>query len=98
MLSATKAMTEKNKKQDCRKRSLVYETWCETCLRKDIKEVEEQDGLEEKQREEKIRKIKKHKYVGETARSAYERGMEHQDGLRKLDENNHMMKHVASYH
>ena len=70
MLCATKAMTEKNKKQDCRKRSLVYETWCETCLRKDIKEVEEQDGLEEKEIEEKIRKIKKHKYVGETARSA----------------------------
>ena len=43
MLCATKAMTEKNKKQDCRKRSLVYETWCETCLRKDTKEVQEQE-------------------------------------------------------
>ena len=94
MLCVTKAMTEKNMKQDCRKRSLVYETCCETCLRKDIKEVEEQEGLEEKEREDRIRKIKKHKYVGETARSAHERGMEHQDGLNKMDENNHMMTHV----
>ena len=38
---ATKSMTGKNLKQDCRKRSLVYEIWCETCLRRETKEVEE---------------------------------------------------------
>ena len=38
------------------------------------------------------------KYIGETARSAYERGMEHRNGLEKMEEENHMMKHIANYH
>ena len=44
------------------------------------------------------KKIKIHKYVGETARSAYERGLEHKIALEKLDEDSHMMKHIANYH
>ena len=98
MLCATKALTGKNKKQDCKKRSLVYETWCETCVRKEIQEIDKEEDLDEKERMERIKRIKKYKYVGESSRSAYERGLEHQDGLEKLDENNHMMKHVASHH
>ena len=37
----TKNMTDKDKSQDCTRRSIVYETWCETCLRADIQEMEE---------------------------------------------------------
>ena len=98
LLCATKAMTGKSLKQDCKKRSLVYEIWCETCLRRDMKEVEELEDLEETEKEERIRRIKRYKYVGETARSVYERGLEHQEGLEKMSEDNHMMKHVASHH
>ena len=31
LLCMSKEMTGKGKKQDCTKRSLVYETWCQTC-------------------------------------------------------------------
>ena len=37
--------------------------------------------------------IRVHKYIG-----AYERGWEHQEALRKLDEDSHLLKHVAHYH
>ena len=39
-----------------------------------------------------------YKYIGETARSAYERGMEHRNGLEKMEEDNHLMKHIANHH
>ena len=53
---------------------------------------------EGKDRERKIAEIPKHKYIGETARSAYERGWEHQESLRKLEEDSHLLKHVANHH
>ena len=56
-LCRTKQMTDKNKKQDCTKRSCVYETWCETCLRKEIEEIDEEE-IDDKEKEEKKRKIK----------------------------------------
>ena len=55
--------------QDCHTRSLVYETWCMSCMRKDEDEIEERwRGDAEKIKEEKG-KIKKHIYIGETSRS-----------------------------
>ena len=77
-------MTGKYKGPDCTKRSLVYETWCETCLTREMEKVKE-DGTEEDQKKEKIRRIKVYKYIGETARSAYERGREHQEALEILN-------------
>ena len=75
-------MTGKNKTQDCTRRSVVYETWCETCLRADIQEIEEQTEDEE-DRKKKIECLPRYKYIGETARSAYERGVEHKNDLDK---------------
>ena len=92
-----KAWTETDGKKDCTKRSLIYETWCQTCFEKD-KEAVEEEFEDEKERKLMIDRIKKHKYIGETARSAYERGWEHQDALRKLQEDSHLLKHVAHYH
>ena len=60
-------MTGKYKKQDCTKRSLVYETWCESCVEVEREKIERED-LEEDKKKEKIEKISKYKYVGETAR------------------------------
>ena len=49
-----------------------------SCMRKDEEEIGERwRGDAEKIKEEK-RKIKKHVYIGETSRSVYERGQEHQ--------------------
>ena len=78
LLCTTKLKTEKNLSQDCHTRCLVYETWCMSCMRKDEEEIGERwRGDAEKIKEEK-RKIKKHVYIGETSRSVYERGQEHQ--------------------
>ena len=93
----TKSWTEQDAKKDCTKRSLVYETWCQTCYEKEKEDIEEKVE-EEEERKKQIEKIRKHKYVGETARSAFERGWEHQEGLRKLEEDSHLLKHVAQYH
>ena len=93
----TKTWTEQDAKKECSKRSMVYETWCQTCYEKEKEDIEEKIEDDE-ERKRQIEKIRKHKYVGETARSAYERGWEHQEGLRKLEEDNHLLKHVAQYH
>ena len=93
----TKTWTEQDTRKECSKRSLVYETWCQTCYEME-KEVIEQEVDDEEERKKQIEGIRKHKYVGETARSAYERGWEHQEGLRKLEEDSHLLKHVAQYH
>ena len=93
----TKKMTGKDKRKECTKRSLVYETWCITCYDAEKSRIEEEIE-DEKEREKKILQISKHKYIGETARSAYERGWEHQEALRKLEEDSHLLKHVANYH
>ena len=53
---------------------------------------------EGKEREKRILQIPKHKYIRETAKSAYERGWEHQEALRKLEEDSHLLKHVANHH
>ena len=90
-------MTGKNKKQDCTMRSCVYETWCETCLRNEKSKIDEEE-IADKEKEEKKRKITIYKYIGETARSVYERGLEHRIGLEKLDEVNNMMKHIVQHH
>ena len=37
--------------------------------------------------------IPKYKYIGETARIAYKRGLEHERDFIKIRLNNHMLKH-----
>ena len=69
MLCYTKEKTGKLKKQYCKKRSLVYKIWCLEC--------QEIYG-EREEKEEILKKIKIHKYIGETSRSVYERTLEHQ--------------------
>ena len=39
-------------------------------------------------------KIKKHLYVGETARSVYERAFEHQYDVEQLKTSSHMLRHL----
>ena len=42
LLCITKKRTGKYLSQDCYRRSLIYETWCDTCLEKDTREAEMQ--------------------------------------------------------
>ena len=51
----------------------------------------------EKQRD-KIKKIKLSKYIGETSRSAYERGLEHLKDFEDIKVESHMIKHYIENH
>ena len=56
------------------------------------------EDISEEEKEKKKKEIRIHKYIGETARSAFERGLEHLNALEKLDEDSHMLKHIANTH
>ena len=97
LLCKTKIATEKNMEQDCTKRCIVYETWCLTCERRDREKILEGEQDEKKQKE-MIKGMRIHKYIGETSRSAYERGLEHQKDLDDLKIESHMLKHYIENH
>ena len=112
--------------KNCKKRNVLYEIWCHTCLaelksklekdkgkpndtgakeegaskkrkRKDWKE----DNEKEQERKLKLEKEiydKTYKYIGETSRSASERGAEHLKDLLDYDTGSHMLKHIVRNH
>ena len=57
LLCKTKTLTNKLTKQDCKKRSLVYEIWCWQCATRMEKEIKER-GLEKKEEEQQLENIK----------------------------------------
>ena len=73
-----------------------------TCLEKDRRTMEDSEEYkameDETMKKRKLENIPRYKYLGESSRSAYERGKEHQKALEKLDKDNHLMKHVANFH
>ena len=54
--------------------------------------------IEEQEKTHKKNDIKLYKYVGETSRSAYERGWEHLNDLSQLKKTSHMLKHIVATH
>ena len=98
ILCATKLKTGKNLGQDCHKRSVVYETNCLTCEERKNKEIEESCGDDKEKAEEMKRKQKRHIYVGETARSCFERLNEHESDKRQLKTTSHMLRHLVGHH
>ena len=121
---------ESEKKGQCFKRNVVYETYCEICQetfekkkfeKKLYEEIEinevtmkadEKDKNDKKRKREEAtkesQKIKekengrkkdyKVKYVGETGRSGYERGLEHLKDFENCDETSHLLKHYLLFH
>ena len=75
----------------------MYETRCVTCEEKARKEIQEQE-LPDKERKEKEKKILLFKYIGESSRSAYERGWEHVNDMASLNSRSHMLKHAIIDH
>jgi hypothetical protein len=84
----TKLRTGKHGSQSCSKRSSVYETWCVQCEEKD--KVRNADGRKTE--------VQLHKYIGETARSSHERGLEHWGDAMSLNPKSHILKHFAEHH
>ena len=97
LLCFTKSQTEKLKSQECTKRNIVYETRCRTCEDNEKLRIEELE-IDEKSKLEEIKKLKIFKYIGETSRSAFERGWEYVNDMATLNKRSHMLKHVIMNH
>ena len=95
LLCLTKAATGKNKTQDCTRRNLVYETWCMNCLERDEEAAKIEAGEDKDMLKHLTGKIKKYMYVGETARSTFERSWEHVHDMKSLSTKSHMLKHAV---
>ena len=96
-LCSTKMLTGKQLNKDCTKRNILYEIRCLSCEEKERNRIIEETE-DEKERKERLKKIKVPRYVGESSRSAYERGWEHLDKVASLSSGSHMLRHMVMEH
>ena len=97
LLCFTKNKTEKNMTQECHKRNIVYETRCLTCEQLEQDRIDQLE-ITEQEKTNKKKETKQYKYIGETSRSAFERGWEHMNDMAQLKSGSHMLKHVVDKH
>ena len=67
-------------------------------MERDMEKAKIQAGGDTKLLRELEKNIKIHKYIGETNRSTYERGWEHQYDYTNLSTKSHMLKHTVEHH
>ena len=91
----TKNRTGKFSTQSCSKRSSVYETWCANCEEKSSRDKVVEHGSSSCK---PVREITLYKYIGETARSTHERGLEHIGDALNLNYKSHILKHYVDSH
>ena len=96
-LCSTKTLTGKQLNKDCTKRNILYEIKCLSCEEKERERIIEETE-DEKEIKEKLKKIRVPRYVGESSRSAYERGWEHLDKVASLNSGSHMLRHMVMDH
>ena len=94
----TKVKTGKDLRKDCRKRNILYEIRCLTCEETEKENIRNICGNDMEKIREMEKKIVIPKYVGESGRSAYERGYEHLDQLASLNKKSHMLRHMVDKH
>ena len=97
LLDMTKLATGKLLSQSCTRRSIVYQTHCETCYRRECDKIDELE-VDDKEKSKMKSEIRLFIYVGESARSAYERLWEQQHALDQLNPDSHMLKHIVEVH
>ena len=77
----------------------MYEIECFTCRDRKIEKIEEEYAEEGKKKiEEMKRKMSRYVYIGDTNRSAYERGKEYVHDIDGLKTSSHMLRHLLSVH
>ena len=91
-LCITKSRMEKKSNRDCTKRNILYEIRCLTC------EEKAKPSTEDPEREEEREDFKTPVYIGESSRSAYERGFEHLNNYTSLNSKSQMLKHAVEDH
>ena len=85
--------------QDCKKRNLVYETECLTCRDRKFKKIEEEYAEAGKKKvDEMKRHASRYIYIGESNRSAFERGKEHVNDIGGCKTSSHMLRHLLMVH
>ena len=92
----TKSKTGKFTDQSCSKRSLVYQTWCESCRVRDTDRVggEEVAGGNVVD----VKKVPLYTYIGATAKSMYERMQKHLSDMENYRTTSHLLKHLLQKH
>ena len=70
---------------------------CLSCEKNEIERLQE-EVKDEKELKERMKKAKIPRYIGESSRSAYERGWEHLDKLATLNSSSHMLRHMVLEH
>ena len=73
---------------------MVYQTYCINCKERDKARIETKAGEDHKKRDKQLKDMKLHKYIGESSRSSYYRGQEHQNDMRQLKPSSHMLRHA----
>ena len=73
-------------------RSVIYEMWCETCTSRKVDKIRKEGGEDEEKIKKEIEKMRVHKYIRETARSTFERAIEHQMAYQTLSSTSLMLK------
>ena len=97
ILCKTKVESGKQTRQDCTQRCIVYETWCITCEQRSKEEIEN-EVEDEKERNRRMKEVPLYKYIGESSRSMYERGLEYQRDYEEMKKDSHMLKHYLDKH
>ena len=88
---------EKIRFKNCTRRSITYRKWCETCRRENEEKIEVKDNESKRKRGEMLEKLD-YVYIGESSRSANERGGEQRKDYEFMRERSHMIKHAVMVH
>ena len=90
---------DKPKFKNCKRRSIVYRVWCESCKREvEMKSKKEENEKKRNRAEMENNESKIFSYIGETSRSSMERGEEHLKDLQYRRSKSHMLKHIVIHH
>ena len=82
-------LTEERRRQDCKTRNLLYETFCLLCNPSVKRQISQPPGM---------RASKEGWYIGETSRSFHERMGEHMADARGFKPGSHILKHWIESH
>ena len=81
---------------------MTYQTWCRECKEENENRLREEMEIAEEKRKGntggKREEVPLYTYIGESSRSTYERGFEHQKDARDLKTTSHILKHILEKH
>ena len=92
--------TETEKRQNCRARNILYETYCEDCNPETEPKSRtiHQDGGADMNHPAGRSPPKVGYYIGETSRSFHERMSEHSHDAKRFSQGSHIIKHWMDHH